>query len=79
MPQINIPDALFHEVERVLPKTVSPDDFVVMAVQEKLSMEDRKREFFRLSDLAREAMNQQNLSELDVLADFESTRQSTPG
>jgi hypothetical protein len=32
MPQVNIPETLFREVERALPKAVSPDEFVATAV-----------------------------------------------
>jgi hypothetical protein len=43
MPQVNIPDSLFREVEKVLPNAVSPDEFIVTAVQEKLSFEGAKK------------------------------------
>lgn len=79
MPQVNIPDALFHEVEKALPKAVSPDEFVVMAVREKLTFEDQKREFYRLSDGTRAAMVERGLAESDILGAFESTRHSSNG
>ncbi|MBU4400220.1 MAG: hypothetical protein KKE86_12900 [Planctomycetes bacterium] len=47
MPQVNIPDALFQEVEKALPNAVSPDDFVVMAVREKLTSEGQKKRVFQ--------------------------------
>jgi len=79
MPQIQIPDAVFREIERVLPKTVSADEFVVQAVREKLTLEDHKKEFGRLSDRTRAAMARKGLAESDVLAEFESTRKAPRG
>jgi hypothetical protein len=75
MPQVNIPESLFREVEKVLPKTVSASEYVVTAVREKLDLEGRKREFFRLSDRVRAAMTEQGLTESDILREFEATRQ----
>jgi hypothetical protein len=70
MPQVNIPQSLFEQIERVVPTTTSPDDFVVQAVWEKLSWEGRKGEFFRLSDETRAAMTAKGLTEADLLAEF---------
>jgi hypothetical protein len=79
MPQINIPDSLFREVEKALPNAVSPDEFIVMAVREKLSFEGQKSEFYRLSDQTRAAMTARGLTEADVLAEFESARHACNG
>ncbi len=79
MTQVNIPDVLFQEVEKSLPNAVSPDDFVVMAVREKLTSEGRKKEFFKLSDQTRSALMEQGLTESDVLKEFEATRHSLNG
>jgi hypothetical protein len=79
MPQIQIPQSLFDQIETVVPTTTSPEEFVVQAVREKLSWESRKQEFYRLSGETRAAMAAKGLSEADVLADFEATRQSSNG
>ena len=79
MPQVNIPDALFKEVQQSLPTAVSPDDFVVMAVREKLTSEGQKKEFFKLSDQTRSAMQRLGLTEADVMKEFEATRHSQNG
>jgi hypothetical protein len=79
MPQVNIPESLFREVEKALPTAVSPDEFVVMAVREKLTTEGQKREFYRLSDQTRAAMMKKGLNESDVLREFESTRHLSNG
>ena len=75
MPQIHIPDNIFQEIEKVLPATVSADEFVVQAVREKLTLEDRKKEFYRLSDRTRAAMTEKGLTESDILAELESVRE----
>ncbi len=79
MPQINIPESLFREVERVLPNAVSPDEFVASAVREKLTSEEHKREFYRLSDQTRAAMAEKGLTESEILREFESTRRALDG
>jgi hypothetical protein len=75
MPQVNIPDTLFSEIEKAIRLPISPEDFVVAAVREKLSWESRKEEFFRLSDGTWAAMLAKGLSEGDILRDFASVRQ----
>ena len=75
MPQVNIPDALFSEIEKAVRLPISPEDFVVAAVREKLSWESRKEEFFRLSNETRAAMPAKGLSEKDILGEFASVRQ----
>ncbi len=71
--RVNIPDTLAAEIERLVPAPSSPEDFVVEAVREKLSWEDRRREFGRLSDETRAAMVAKGLSEADILKDFEDS------
>lgn len=79
MPQVQIPQALFDQIEAVVRATTSPQDFVVQAVREKLSWEARKGEFYRLSDETRAAMTAKGLTEADLLADFEATREASNG
>jgi hypothetical protein len=79
MPQVNIPESLFQEVARVLPTAVSPDEFIVTAVREKLSFEGQKREFYRLSDQTRAAIGEKGLTESDILKEFEAARSSRNG
>jgi hypothetical protein len=79
MPQVQIPQSLFDQIESVVPATTSPQEFVVQAVRDKLSWEERKSEFYRLSDETRAAMEAKGLTEADVLADFEASRASPGG
>ena len=79
MPQVNIPESLFREVEKVLPNAVSPDEFIVTAVREKLTFEGQKQEFYRLSNQTRAAMAARGLTESDIVTEFEAARQSQNG
>jgi hypothetical protein len=79
MPQVNIPESLFREVEKVLPNAVSPDEFIATAVREKLTLEGQKSEFYRLSNQTRAAMTAKGLAESDILTEFESARRSCNG
>jgi hypothetical protein len=79
MHQVPIPDAVFREIQRVLPKSVTADEFVLEAIRERLSVEDRKNEFYGLSERTRRAMAEKGLMESDILAEFESTRQARSG
>ena len=79
MPLIEIPDAIFQRIEQLRPESQSAADFVLHAIQDRLAWEDRKREFNRLSDETRRAMSQQGISAAEVLADFESFRESLSG
>jgi hypothetical protein len=74
MPQVYIPEALFEQVKNVLPEAASADDFIVQAVRDRLLLESRKPEFYRVSDAMRAAMVEKGWSEERVLADFESFR-----
>ena len=74
MVQIHIPEALWAEIEKTIPPSGSAEEFVVQAVREKLSFEDRKREFYHRSDQNRSAMSEKGISEAEVLSDFESAR-----
>jgi len=74
MPQVNIPEPLFAEIERAVLAPASPEEFVLDAVREKLSWKGRKLEFFRLSDETRSAMVAKGLEEADILSDFEAFR-----
>ena len=79
MPQIHIPETLFAEIEKAISPSASAEEFVVQAVREKLSFEDEKREFCRISDQNRLAMNEKGLSEAEILAEFESLRGKLDG
>ncbi len=79
MPQVEIPQTLFERIETVVPRNGSPEEFVAQAIREKLSSEERKGEFYRLSDATRAAMIAKGLTEADVLADFEATRTTSKG
>jgi hypothetical protein len=79
MLQVNIPDTLLSEIEKVVSAPTSLEDFVVEAVREKLSWEGRRREFYRLSDETRAAMKAKGLTEADILNDFEAFRHRLTG
>jgi hypothetical protein len=79
MAQIFIPDAVFQEIQKALPTSISADEFVLQAVQDKLSFEERKRRFYELSDRTRTAMMEKGLTEDDILADFEQFREKLSG
>jgi hypothetical protein len=76
MPQVHIPELLFQQIKKVLPTAASADDFVVQAVRDKLSLENRRHEFYSISDATRAAMVEKGWSEERVLADFESFRRN---
>ena len=50
MPQVEIPDVVFQQIEQLRPESQSAADFVLHAIQDRLAWEDRKREFYRLSN-----------------------------
>ena len=79
MPQVEIPDVVFQQIEQLRPESQSAADFVLHAIQDRLAWEDRKREFCRLSDETRRPLSKQGISEADVLADFESFREALSG
>jgi hypothetical protein len=74
MPRINISDALFQQIQKMLPTTVSVDDYIAQALREKLSSEERKRRFLELSERNRAAMKEKGLTEESLLADFDQFR-----
>ncbi len=74
MPHVEIPQDLFQQIQQALPASGTTDQFVSQAVREKLAGEQRREEFFRLSDITRQAMVQQGLTEDEILEDFESQR-----
>ena len=76
MPQVDIPDLVFQQIEQLRPESQSAADFVLHAIQDRLAWEDRKREFYRLSVETRRLLSKQGISEADVLADFESFRKT---
>ncbi len=79
MPQVYIPDSLFKEIEKSLPKTTSADEFVLQAVREKLTFMERKDEFYRLSDRARLSMVEKGISETEILTEFDCFRDKLNG
>lgn len=73
---IQIPDALLHQIEATGLTGGAVDEFVQQAVREKLSAEERRKEFHRLTAKIRDAMLAKGLTEDEVLADFEKHRRS---
>ena len=74
MVQIGIPEDVFEGIKKVAPDSVSPDAYVTEVLRAKLALEERKKEFYQLSDENRAAMAQKGISEEEILADFESFR-----
>ncbi len=79
MPHVDIPESLYREIEEVLPGPTSAEEFVAQAVREKLSFEARKREFYRLSDQTRAALEDRCLTDADILSDFDAFRRTLDG
>jgi hypothetical protein len=75
MAQITIGDDLLTQVQRTLPESVSADRFIEQAVREKLAGEERRAEFYRLSDETRRRMDERKVSESEILSDFETFRE----
>jgi hypothetical protein len=76
MPQVEIPQDLFQQIEAALPMSTSPDQYVSQAVREKLAKEEHREEFMRLVAKNREAMVKQGLTEEEILADFDAWHHS---
>ena len=79
MPQVFIPDAVFQEIQKALPSAISADEFILRAVQDRLSFEEHKRRFYELSDRTRAAMIEKGITEEEILADFEQFRNKVNG
>lgn len=76
MAKISIADELLKQIERALPELASTEQFVADAVREKLVCQDRKAEFLRLSDETRRRMEAKGITESEIVADFEASRES---
>ena len=74
MPHVDIPEDLFQQIQQMLPASEDADQFIAQAVREKLENKKRREEFLRLAALNQQAMQEQGLTEEQVLADFESWR-----
>ena len=70
---ITISAELLQRVEQSRPRILSTAKFVADAVREKLAWQERKSEFFRLSDETRRQMDQQGISEAEILGEFDVT------
>lgn len=75
MAQITIGDDLLTQIQRTLPAAVSADRFIEEAVREKLAVEERRAEFYRLSEETRRRMDEKGISESEILGDFETSRE----
>jgi hypothetical protein len=76
MAQISIADDLLGKVDTARSETVSAEEFVADAVRERLAWHDRKTEFFQLSDEIRRTMDAKEITEAEILVDFEASRES---
>jgi hypothetical protein len=82
MLHVELPDSLLQQIEAAGVTGSAVDDFVRQAVREKLAIaqltvEERRRRFFELSDEMRTAMHEQGLTEEELLAEFDARRHST--
>jgi len=77
MPQIDIPQDLFQQIQQALPPSETTDQFIQEAVRKQLAWQERRAEFFRLSDITRQAMAAQVLTEVELLEDFYNERRKT--
>lgn len=77
MSHIQLPDTLIQQIEAAGLTGGAVDEFVQQAVREKLAADERRKEFFRLSDRMRAAMIEQGLTEEQLLAEFDALRHST--
>jgi hypothetical protein len=75
MAQISIADDLLEKIDSARPESVSAEEFVADAVREKLAWQDKKTEFFELSDETRRMMDAKGIAEAEILADFEGSRE----
>ena len=75
MAQITIADDLLTQIQRALPESASADGFIEEAVREKLAVQERRSEFYRLSEETRRRMDEKGVSESEILGDFEVFRE----
>ena len=75
MAVITISDELLERVEQSRP-SLSTAEFVADAVREKLAWQERRAEFFRLSDETRRQLDKQGIGEAEILRDFDTFRES---
>jgi hypothetical protein len=76
MSTVEIPESLWRQIEGVGVAGRAVEEFVQQAIREKLAEEERKQEFFRLSDEMRAAMLRQGITEEQMIAEFDSLRHS---
>ena len=75
MAVVTISDELLERVEQSRPN-LSTAEFVVDAVREKLAWQERRAEFFRLSDETRRQLDKKGIGEAEILRDFDAFRES---
>ena len=76
---ISIADELLEQVEKARPGSVSAEEFVADAVRQKLAWQERKAEFYRLSDETRRMMDAKRITEVEILTEFEASRENLTG
>jgi hypothetical protein len=77
MLHVILPDTLIQQIEAAGVTGGAVDEFVQQAVREKLAADEPRRRFFRLSDEIRAAMSEQDLTEEQLLAEYDMLRHST--
>ena len=75
MAVITISDELLERVEQSRPN-LSTAEFVADAVREKLAWQERRAEFFRLSDETRRQLDKQGIGDAEILRNFDAFRES---
>lgn len=73
---ITISDELLQQIEQSRPSNLSTAEFVANAVREKLAWQERRAEFFRLSEETRRQMDKQGIGEAEILREFDDFRES---
>jgi hypothetical protein len=74
MCHVEIPDVLIEQIKPAGLPGVAVEEFVRQAVRDKLSAEERRKEFHRLASETHQMMVEKGLTEVEVLADFENQR-----
>jgi hypothetical protein len=77
MSTVEIPESLWRQIEGVGVAGRAIEEFVQQAIREKLAEEERKQEFYRLSNEMRAAMLRQGMTEEQIIAEFDSLRHSS--
>ena len=79
MAHIEIADELFRQIKKHVSDFRAAEQFVAEAVREKLDWQQRQAKFYELSDETRRRMVNRGISEAEILADFQASREGRTG